>query len=63
MAEPVYYTLSEVARMLGVHYETAARWGRTGKLPGVKLSRRKVLVPKEKLDALLSGTAAHEAGG
>src|SRR5438067_10870276 len=53
--EPVYYSLSEAARLLGIHYETAARWVRTGKLPGVKLSRRKVVVPKEKLDAFLAG--------
>src|SRR5438552_6713067 len=55
MSEPVYYTLSQVAERLGVHYETAARWVRTGKLPGVKLSRRQVVVPKEKLDAFLAG--------
>src|SRR5207249_4023638 len=51
MTERPYYTLSEAAQVLGVHYETAARWARTGKLPSVKLSRRKVIVPKEKLDA------------
>src|SRR5438876_12344471 len=55
--EPVYYSLSEAARLLGIHYETAARWMRTGKLAGVKLSRRKVVVPKEKLDAFLAGIA------
>jgi excisionase family DNA binding protein len=53
--EPAYYSLTQVAHLLGVHYETAARWVRTGKLPGVKLSRRKVVVPKENLDALLAG--------
>lgn len=55
MSEPVYYTLSQVAERLGIHYETAARWVRTGKLAGVRLSRRKVVVPKEELDALLAG--------
>lgn len=50
-----FYTLTEAAQVLGVHYETAARWVRSGKLPGVKLSRRKVVVPKEKCHALLSG--------
>ncbi len=58
--ERSYYTLAEAADALGVHYETAARWVRSGKLPGVKLSRRKVIVPKEKCDALMSGTL-HEA--
>src|SRR5437764_8480248 len=55
--EPAYYSLTQVASLLGVHYETAARWVRTGKLPGVKLSRRKVVVPKENLDALLARKA------
>jgi excisionase family DNA binding protein len=55
MAEPVVYSLSQAAHVLGVHYETVARWVRTGKLGGVKLSRRKVVVPKEKLDAFLAG--------
>ncbi len=55
MSERVFYTLSQAAEVLGVHYETVARWVRTGKLPGVKLSRRKVVVPKEKLAAFLSG--------
>ena len=49
MTEPVVYSLTQAARVLGVHYETVARWVRTGKLQGVKLSRRKVVVPKEKL--------------
>lgn len=56
--ERSFYTLSEAAEVLGVHYETAARWVRSGKLPGVKLSRRKVIVPKETCDALLSGSLA-----
>jgi excisionase family DNA binding protein len=58
VSERVVYTLSEAAELLGVHYETVARWVRTGKLPGVKLSRRKVVVPKETLDAFLRGGSA-----
>jgi excisionase family DNA binding protein len=54
---PTHYTLAEAARVLGVHYETAARWARTGKLRSVKLSRRKVVVPREGCEALLSGGA------
>jgi excisionase family DNA binding protein len=59
-----YYSLSQAARVLGVHYETAARWARSGKLPAVRVSRRKVLVPKEKCAAILSGGlgAASEVG-
>ncbi len=54
MNNQILYTMSEVADALGVHYETVARWVRTGKLRGIKLSRRKILVPKEHLDALLA---------
>ncbi len=50
-----FYTLAEAAKLLGVHYETAARWARSGKLPSVKLSRRKVIIPKGKCEALLAG--------
>lgn len=55
-----FYTLPQVAQLLGVHYETVARWVRSGKLGGVKLSRRKVIVPKTKLDAFL-GSARRDA--
>src|SRR5690348_1851593 len=55
MAEPVLYSLAQAAEVLGVHYETVARWVRTGKLQGVKLSRRKVVVPKQMLEAFLAG--------
>lgn len=55
MHTQVFYSLSEVAAVLGVHYETVARWVRTGKIKGVKLSRRKVVVPKEQLDDFLAG--------
>lgn len=60
MSEPVLYSLTQVAEVLGVHYEAVARWVRTGKLAGVKLSRRKVVVPKEKLDAFLAGSGPQQ---
>ena len=63
MSEPVLYSLAQAAEVLGVHYETAARWVRTGKLAGVKLSRRKVVVPKEKLDAFVAGAASEPEPG
>jgi len=54
-----FYTLAEAAKVLGVHRETAARWARSGKLPVVRLSRKKVIVPKDKFAALVSeGSAA-----
>jgi len=55
MNERVLYTLAQVAQLLGVHYEAAARWVCTGKLHGIKLSRRKVVVPQEQLEAFLAG--------
>jgi excisionase family DNA binding protein len=54
MSDQVVYSLAQAAQILGVHYETVARWVRTGKLQGVRLSRRKVVVPKEKLDRFLA---------
>ena len=63
MAEPVVYSLSQAAHVLGVHYETVARWVRTGKLQGVKLSRRKVVVTKEKLDAFLAEQGNKDQSG
>ena len=62
-SERVFYTLAQAAQLLGVHYETVARWVRNGKLPGVKLSRRRVVVLKEKLDAFLSGESATAGKG
>lgn len=63
MSERVFYTLAQTATLLGVHYETVARWVRSGKLPGVKLSRRRVVVLKEKLDAFLSGESVNAGKG
>jgi excisionase family DNA binding protein len=65
MSEQTYYTLTQAAGLLGVHYDTVARWVRTGKLAGVKLSPRRVVIPKERLDAYLAGDepAADTGGG
>ncbi len=48
-----FYTLAEAAEVLGVHYETAARWARSGKLESVKISRKKVLIPVRNCRRLL----------
>ena len=58
MTEPIVYSLAQAARVLGVHYETVARWVRTGKIHGVKLSRRKVVILKEQLDAFVTGNTS-----
>jgi excisionase family DNA binding protein len=49
-----YYTVAQAAKRLGVHYETAARWVRSGRLPAIKLSRRRTLIPKRACNALLA---------
>jgi len=58
-----FYSLSQAAELLGIHYETAARWARSGKLPVVRLSRRKTLIPKQRIDALLGGGVENPAAG
>jgi excisionase family DNA binding protein len=60
MADRLVYSLREAAELLGVHYETAARWVRSGRLRGHRVSHRKVIVPKESLEAFLKGGRAVE---
>lgn len=48
--EPQYYTVEEVARILGVDEETVRRWCRQGKIPGVKRFGREYRIPKASID-------------
>ncbi len=48
--EPLYYTVEEVARILGVDEETVRRWLRQGKIPGVKRFGREYRIPKTSID-------------
>ena len=48
--EPQYYTVEEVARILGVDDETVRRWCRQGKIPGVKRFGREYRIPKSSID-------------
>ncbi len=57
-----FYSMDEAAAVLGVHYETVGRWVRSGKLRGVKLSRRKVAIPKAACEEWLRGDRLPDAG-
>lgn len=48
------YTITEVARILGVGRTAAYEAARTGEIPTIKIGKR-LLVPKPALESLLSG--------
>lgn len=48
--EPLYYSVEEAARILGVSEETVRRWCRRGKIPGVKRFGREFLIPRTSID-------------
>ncbi|MGP1567049.1 MAG: helix-turn-helix domain-containing protein, partial [Candidatus Cryptobacteroides sp.] len=39
--EQIYYDAFDVARILRIHFKTALRWGRNGKLPSFKIGNRR----------------------
>lgn len=47
------YTVDEAAKLLGISRNTAYAAVRDGSLPVLKISARRYLVPKAKLDAML----------
>jgi excisionase family DNA binding protein len=47
-----YYSINEVAVMLGVNAMSIYRWTNDGRIPSVKLGTRRV-IPIAELDALL----------
>ncbi|HET9919552.1 MAG TPA: helix-turn-helix domain-containing protein [Ktedonobacteraceae bacterium] len=49
--EPQYYTVREVARILGVDEETVRRWCRLGKITGVKRFGREYRIPRISIDS------------
>jgi excisionase family DNA binding protein len=48
--KPQYYTVGDVARILGVDEETVRRWCRLGKIPGVKRFGREYRIPRISID-------------
>ena len=53
------YNLPEVAEMLGCSYSSVYRWAQQGEIPTVRVGRR-VLVPREALDDLLTPTGGDD---
>ena len=56
---PLTYTVEQVAEILRISRSTAYRCVETGELPSVRL-RRRILIPAEAIEALLSGTSPLE---
>jgi excisionase family DNA binding protein len=60
-AEPATLTVEQAAALLGVSRGTAYNAVKAGEIPTVRIGRR-VLVPRQRLDAMLAGEAqeAHD---
>lgn len=52
---PMFLTLAEAGRHLGVKRSRAQQMAAQGILPTVRLGARKILVPRKALDALADG--------
>jgi excisionase family DNA binding protein len=61
-AAPEYVTLTEAAERMGVHYMTAYRYVRTGRLPATKDGQEWQVAVRD-IDALRAGTVAPAAAG
>jgi excisionase family DNA binding protein len=59
--ERLTYSLSEVGRLLGLGRNSVYAAVKNGELPTLRIGRR-LLVPKAKLDRLLTGTKAVSRG-
>lgn len=42
-----YYDAYDVARILRIHFKTALKWGKEGKLPSFKIGNRRYFPPEE----------------
>ncbi len=70
MADNIYLSTEEVAKLLNVHINTVARWIKSGKLPSTKIGRD-YRIPKEAIEnrksKVMSGTriiaVANQKGG
>ena len=49
--EQVYYDAFDVAKILRIHFKTALKWGKEGKLPSFKIGNRRYF-PSEDILAL-----------
>ncbi len=56
--ERATYSVKEAAVILGVSERLAYELVRTGEIGSLRLSRRKLVIPRRVIDAMLSGTSA-----
>ena len=42
-----YYDAFDVARILRIHFKTALKWGKEGKIPSFKIGNRRYFPPEE----------------
>jgi excisionase family DNA binding protein len=61
MADQDYLTPAQVAEELQVTVVTVRRWIANGALPASKVGPRRWMIRRADLDALVSGTATHDA--
>jgi excisionase family DNA binding protein len=54
---PLTYSVPEAAQLLGINRNTAYEAAARGELPVIKIGKR-LLIPRAKFDAMLSGTAS-----
>ena len=45
--EYTYYDAYDVARTLRIHFKTALKWGKEGKIPSFKIGNRRYFHPEE----------------
>lgn len=60
--ERLVVTVEEAAKMLGISRATAYTLASTGGLPVIRISARRLIVPRKALDALLATAGAKAEG-
>ena len=61
--ERLVMTVDEVAEALGISRATAYMLANTRKLPVIRISKRRLIVPKKALDELLASATKEQANG
>jgi excisionase family DNA binding protein len=59
-AEKLVYTIVEAAEMLQISAATAYTLANTGRLPAIRISDRRLIIPRKALDDLLSKATMKE---
>lgn len=58
--ERLTMTIEEAAAVLGISRATAYTLANTGRLPAIRISDRRLIIPRKALDALLATAAVKE---